>query len=211
MPFPAYCAQNHASTEQELEVISFAIHIHVKPEHSAAGLESPSGGSGGLHSSSMLLGRTAAAHLAEQTGRQGCSKPRPGLADGLEHTASDQDCGPGTPSSTCSPASPRSTLSSASSTQSSGRELQIRLVRSSFQPLGLRLAADPEAWEILSLETGLVQEWNKENPQQMLLPGDFIMSINGEDTTVGMECAMASDPTLELKIWRPRRSYKVSL
>jgi len=194
------------------QVISFAVHIHVKPEHAAAGPASPGGGGGGLHMHipSTLLGRTAAAHLAEQTGRQGCARPRPGLVDDLEEKALNEAFGPCTPSSTCSPASPSSTIS-ASSTRSSGRELRIRLARNSFQPLGLRLAADPEAWEVISLEPGIIQDWNKENPQQMLLPGDFIMSINGEVTTVGMECAMAADPTLEMKIWRPRCSQKVSL
>mmetsp|Transcript_70098 Transcript_70098/g.181738 ORF Transcript_70098/g.181738 Transcript_70098/m.181738 type:complete len:212 (+) Transcript_70098:76-711(+) len=207
MPFSRYCAQSHASREHEVEeegqVISFAVHIHVKPEPIVKKGGSPRGQQALGGNSSTLLGRRAVA-LAAQTIGEDSSKSWP--------LSPSSTCSPSSPNSACSPTTPSSTCSSpaAAAAGLGGRELQLRLVRSSFQPLGLRLAVveEPEAWEVMSLEPGLVQHWNREHPQQQLLPGDLIMSINGEDTTIGMEAAMAADPALEMRVWRPARTTK---
>jgi hypothetical protein len=198
MPFPRYCAQNHASKEHEVfddgdgQVVSFAVHIRVKPQPQQGGspkgfAESPKALQAAASDTGRptLLGRTMAALAAEAEATFGNTDP-PIKAEPLYPSAL-----------TCSPVSSSSLMTSMA--------LNVKLVRNSFQPLGLRLEAleESDAWEIVGLEPGVVQHWNQEHPQQRLLPGDIITSINGETTTIGMECAMAADPTLEMRLWRP--------
>jgi len=111
-------------------------------------------------------------------------------------------------------ASPRETSTrSSSGVLARGDEVQIRLVRQGFVPLGMRLAEaeDCEAWEILSFETGLVRRWNEEQPGRRLFVGDRITRVNGEDDLEAMERAFVEDSVLELTVWRNPAVRRVSL
>eukprot|EP00444_Apocalathium_aciculiferum_P026578 CAMPEP_0183429698 /NCGR_PEP_ID=MMETSP0370-20130417/49045_1 /TAXON_ID=268820 /ORGANISM="Peridinium aciculiferum, Strain PAER-2" /LENGTH=127 /DNA_ID=CAMNT_0025614811 /DNA_START=66 /DNA_END=449 /DNA_ORIENTATION=+ len=97
----------------------------------------------------------------------------------------------------------------------SGEELCFRLERDRLSDgLGLRLAdlRDPEAWEVMSVETGFIKEWNLDDDHvDEIMVGDFIRNVNGMECCEDMERAMASDLVLEMMIWRPHSNNVISI
>jgi len=93
-------------------------------------------------------------------------------------------------------------------------EYDITITKVEGSRLGVDLASqDGEPWGIQSIGDGLVMQWNQENPDVRVLPGDRILQVNGvsgNPSNVRAECAR--NGTLRMKLQRSRQdsTFEVS-
>mmetsp|Transcript_84203 Transcript_84203/g.212312 ORF Transcript_84203/g.212312 Transcript_84203/m.212312 type:complete len:169 (-) Transcript_84203:328-834(-) len=62
--------------------------------------------------------------------------------------------------------------------------------------------ASPAGLKVKLVREGLLQQWNGDNPERQVKPGDVITSINGRSDPRGMTEAMVKDPKLTLTVVR---------
>mmetsp|Transcript_84204 Transcript_84204/g.212315 ORF Transcript_84204/g.212315 Transcript_84204/m.212315 type:complete len:173 (-) Transcript_84204:243-761(-) len=62
--------------------------------------------------------------------------------------------------------------------------------------------ADPAGLKVKLVKEGLLEQWNDDNPERQVQPGDVITSVNGKSDHRGMTEAMFKDPKLTLTVVR---------